>query len=95
MKREAILKYLSDHKKEFNQKYRVRKIGLFGSFARGEESKSSDIDIFVDMDPDLFKLVRLKEQIEKDLKVRVDLIRKHKNLSPLFLKMIQRDIIYV
>ncbi|NPA82825.1 MAG: nucleotidyltransferase family protein [Epsilonproteobacteria bacterium] len=95
MKREAILKYLSDHKKEFNQKYRVRKIGLFGSFARGEESKSSDIDIFVDMDPDLFKLVRLKEQIEKDLKVKVDLIRKHKNLSPLFLKMIQRDIIYV
>ena len=95
MKREMILEYLHKHKKEFRKKYKVEKIGFFGSFARGEESKDSDIDIFVDMEPDLLKLVGLKNQIEKDLKKRVDIIRKHKNIKPFLLEMIQKDIIYV
>ena len=95
MQKATIINYLTTHKKEFQQKYEIEKIGLFGSYARDEANDDSDIDIFVQMKPDFFKLVELKEQIENDLKKRVDVIREHKNIKPLLLKMIQKDIQYV
>ncbi|OHE10065.1 MAG: hypothetical protein A2513_08180 [Sulfurimonas sp. RIFOXYD12_FULL_33_39] len=90
-----ILNYLKEHYCEFKDKYHVEKIGLFGSFARDEANEDSDIDIFVKMQPSLFDMVAIKEQIEKDLHKKVDIIREHKNIKPFFLKMIQKDLIYV
>jgi len=95
MTKETILNYLTTHKKEFQQKYEIEQIGLFGSYARDEAKEDSDIDIFVKMKPSLFKLVGLKQQIEEDLKKQVDVIREHKNIKPFLLKMIQKDIQYV
>ncbi len=95
MNRDIILEYLRRHKNEFVQRYGIEKIALFGSFARGEAREDSDIDIFVKMNPDLFKMVELKEQIEQDLQKKVDIIREHKHIKPLLLKMIQKDLIYV
>ena len=95
MTKETILNYLSAHKSEFQKAYEVEKIGLFGSYARNEAHTDSDIDIFVQMKPDLFKLVELKQQIEEDLRKRVDIIRNHRHIKPLLMKMIQRDIEYV
>ena len=95
MNREIILNYLQKHKDDFMQKYGIEKIALFGSFARGEAREESDIDIFVKMDPDLFKIVALKEQIEQDLQKKVDVVREHKHMKPILLKMIQKDMIYV
>ena len=90
-----ILNYLKDHYYEFKNKYQVEKIGLFGSYARGEATKDSDIDILVTMKPSLFDMVAIKEQIESDLHTKVDIIREHKNIKPFFLEMIQKEIIYV
>ncbi len=73
----------------------MEKIGLFGSYARGSETPKSDIDIFVTMKPSLFDMVAIKEQIETDLNTKVDIVREHKNIKPLFLQMIQKDLIYV
>jgi len=95
MTKQDILNYLSAHKEKFQKEYEVEKIALFGSFARDEAKEDSDIDIFVDMKPDLFKLVELKHQIEKDLQRKVDIIRNHKHIKPFLLKMIQKDITYV
>ncbi len=95
MNKNAIINYLKTHKKEFMQKYHVEKIGLFGSYARNEAREDSDIDIFVQMKPDFFKLVGLKQQIEEDLGKKVDVIRKHKHIKPLLLEMIEKDIHYV
>ncbi len=94
MTKNIILDYLGRHKQEFKEKYEIEKIGLFGSFARGEESEESDIDIFVKMKPDLLEMVGLKLQIEEDLSKKVDLIRDHKNIKPLLLKMIKKDLTY-
>jgi len=95
MTKKEILNYLSNHKKEFQKMYEIEEIGLFGSYARNEAKEDSDIDIFVQMKPDLFKLVELKQQIEKDLQKKVDIIRNHKYIKPLLLKMIQKEITYV
>ena len=92
--RSNILNYLKEHYSEFKNKYHVEKIGLFGSYARDEASENSDIDIFVKMKPSLFDMVAIKEQIENDLDRKVDIIREHKNIKPIFLKMIQNDLIY-
>ena len=56
--------------------YFMEQIGLFGSYARDEATKNSDID-----------MVAIKEQIESDLHTKVDIIRKHKNIKPFFLQM--------
>ncbi len=90
-----ILNYLKEHYSEFKSKYNVEQIGLFGSYARDEATENSDIDIFVKMKPSLFDMVAIKEQIENDLNKKVDIIREHKNIKPIFLKMIQKDLIYV
>jgi predicted nucleotidyltransferase len=95
MQKETIINYLMQHKQEFQKKYGIEKIGLFGSYARDEAHYDSDIDIFVQMKPDMFKLVELKQQIEEDLQKKVDIIRNHKYIKPLLLKMIQKDIHYV
>ena len=89
-----ILNYLKEHYSEFKNKYHVEKIGLFGSYARDEATENSDIDIFVKMKPSLFDMVAIKEQIENDLNRKVDIIREQKNIKPIFLKMIQKDLIY-
>lgn len=94
MTKEIIIDYLTKHKKEFKEKYEIEKIGLFGSYARGENSSESDIDIFVQMKPNLLDMVGLKLQIEEDLSKKVDLIREHKNIKPLLLKMIKKDLTY-
>ncbi len=95
MTKQIILNYLLKHKEEFKEKYRVEKIGLFGSYAREEATEASDIDIFVTMQPKMFDMIALKQQIEEDLEKRVDVIREHKYMKPLLLKMIQKDISYV
>ena len=95
MTKATILDYLVSHKKEFQKHYHVKEIGLFGSYARDEADQDSDIDIFVKMEPSLFKMIRLKQQIEEDLNRQVDLIREHKHIKPFLLKMIQKDIEYV
>ena len=95
MTKEQIIHYLSEHKETFREKYSVEKIGLFGSFARGEAGATSDIDLYVEMKPSLFDMVGLKQEIESDLHRDVDLIREHKNIKPLLREMIAKDLMYV
>ncbi|MBU0633372.1 nucleotidyltransferase domain-containing protein [bacterium] len=89
-----VLNYLKEHYQEFHEKYSVEKIGLFGSYARDEASEDSDVDIFVQMKPNLFDMIAVKEQIEEDLQTKVDIIREHKNIKPFLLEMIHKDLIY-
>jgi len=95
LSQQDILDYLTQHKKEFQRKYNIEQIGLFGSYARNEATQESDIDIFVKMPPKMFKLIALNQQIEDDLKKSVDILREHKQMKPFLLKMIQKDISYV
>ena len=95
MMKDEIIAYLKEHKDEFMRKYGIEEIALFGSFARGEAHEESDVDIFVKMKPDLFKMVALKERIGKDLHKEVDLIRDHPHIKPTLLKMIRKDLVNV
>lgn len=59
MKRlEEIKKILQEHKKEINEKYKVKRIGIFGSYVRDEEREGSDIDILMKYDKFLVSFYR-------------------------------------
>ena len=94
MTKHDILSYLNEHYEEFETRYNVEKIGLFGSYARDEATDDSDIDIYVKMKPNMFDMIAIKDTIEKSLHKKVDIIREHKNMKPFFLEMINKDLIY-
>lgn len=73
-----IEEILKQHKKELSEKYKVKEIGIFGSYVRGEQKKRSDIDILVEYEevPDLFKFLELERYLEGLLGLKVDLVRK-------------------
>jgi len=60
---------------------KVKRAGLFGSYARGEQKKDSDVDILIEFDGSLLDLVRVEREIKKKLKKKVDLIT-YNGLSP-------------
>ena len=95
MTKEQIINYLRTHKNEFMQKYNVEKIGLFGSYARDEAKEDSDIDIFVKMEPDFFKLIGLKQQIEDYFNTKVDIVRLRDKMNEALKHRILKDGIYV
>lgn len=77
-KYKMIAEILKKHKKELNEKYKVKEIGIFGSYVRGEQKRGSDVDILVEFEevPDLFKFLELERYLESLLKLKVDLVRK-------------------
>lgn len=93
--KEHILDFLRKNKDYLKQNFEVTSISLFGSFARGEEIEESDIDLLVEMPPDLHNLVGLIDYLEKALGRKVDIIRSRPNLHPRFAKHIMREKINV
>lgn len=69
----------------------VRSMRMFGSMARGEENSESDVDLFVDMPPKIFKVVELKQFLQELLGRAVDVVRNHSHLDPFLTKEIDRD----
>jgi len=89
-----ILNYLEKHFQYFHNKYNVEKIGIFGSYARDEATKDSDIDIFVQMHPKLLDMIAIKQHIEEELHQKIDIVRLRDNMNPYLKKQILRDGIY-
>jgi uncharacterized protein len=73
-----IKSILSSHKKELAEKNKIKEIMIFGSYARNEQKKRSDIDILVDFYevPDLYTFIEIEECLGKILGIKVDLVRK-------------------
>ena len=96
MKREDILSFIAAHKTEFERIFGVKRIGLFGSYARGESYEGSDIDIVVELEkPDLFNLIGIKQTIEEALGNKVDVVRVRDKMNRSLRYRIERDVIYV
>ena len=80
-------------KEDILKKYNLDKIGIFGSFARGEEA--NDIDFYIDSDNySLTYLIPLKKELEDITKKEVDIMLK-KYANPIVLHRAQKDMVYV
>lgn len=90
-----IKKTLSDHKTELKEEFKIKQLGIFGSYSRKEQTIDSDLDILVELDDPLgFGFVRLAFKLEKLLNMKVDLVSRGA-IKPRVWKYIEKDIIYV
>ncbi len=76
------------------QQNRVKKAGIFGSYARGEQKRASDIDILIDFKGSLLDLVRLERQLREALGKKVDLLT-YGGVHPLLRKKILQEEIRI
>ena len=91
-----IIKRLKDMNPQLNQDFGVSKIGVFGSYASGEEKESSDIDVLVEFNKpmNLFEFSRLKSFLSKQLGIQVDLVTPGA-LKPLIKDKILESVAYI
>ena len=87
---------LHDHLEELRRDYGVAEIGIFGSFARGEQREGSDVDILVQFDRPVgfVMFMRLENHLRKLFGVNVDLVTK-KALRPYIGRRILEEVRYV
>ena len=96
--RNQILTFLSQNKKLFRKKYHVIRIGIFGSYARGEQNLNSDIDLLVEFEENTQELYELKLQMKDFFKaklgIEVDICRE-KYIKPRIKSTILKETVYV
>ena len=93
---DEITEILKEHKKEICERYKVKEIGVFGSFARGEQRKSSDVDILVEFEEttDVFQLIDLEDYLQELLKKKVDVVRK-RAIRPELKDVILKEVVNI
>ena len=93
--RDEILDLLRSLQTDLYVRYKVRRIGIFGSFARVESRPDSDVDILVDFNPgaDLFDLIELSQYLEEKIGRHVDLATP-RALRPEIRESVFRDVVY-
>ncbi|MBL4656976.1 MAG: nucleotidyltransferase family protein [Flavobacteriales bacterium] len=86
---------LIENKRKLFEKYHLRTLGIFGSYAKNQQSKDSDIDILVEFEKPIgIKFIDLAEELEKLLNTKVDLVSKN-GVKKKYLDRIQQDLTYV
>jgi uncharacterized protein len=95
--RDQILTFLSQNKKQFRDKYHIVRIGLFGSYARGDQNANSDIDLLVEFEENTQDLYDLKLQIKDffqiQLGIEIDICRE-KYIKPRIKNAILKETVY-
>lgn len=94
--KDEILETLSKELPQLKQRFNVKTIGLFGSYARGEQREGSDMDFLVDFEGPIgfFKFIELEDYLSENLGVKVELVTPDA-LKPLTKPNIMRDVVYV
>lgn len=84
---------MQDKIKEILSPFEPEYIGIFGSYARGEEHEESDLDILVKFGKrlNLFDLIGLEQDLSEMLGIKVDLVTENA-LSPLIKEFVEEDL---
>ena len=93
---EDIKRTLSQHKAVLKENFKVKTIGVFGSYVRGEQKRKSDVDVLVEFEEPigLFEFMDLEMYLSTLLGVKVDLVSK-KALKPHIGEQILKEVIMV
>lgn len=97
MGKKEIIEILRDYKKEYAEQYGILDIGVFGSIARDEALEDSDVDVVVRIvNPDLFMLVGIKNELEERLHRPVDIVtyRDRESMNQFLKKRIDEEAVY-
>ncbi len=94
--RAKVLEVLRCHKGEFEERYGITRLGVFGSIAKDAAKEESDVDVVITMrKPDLFYMVHIKEALEEALDRPVDIIHYRERMNAFLKERINEEAIYV
>lgn len=93
---EDIQRWLVQHKPSLQERYMISELGIFGSYARQEQTETSDVDVLVEFSevPSLLKFINLENHLSDNLGVKVDLVHK-RGLKPRLGERILAEVIYL
>lgn len=93
---DRIKEVLARHKGELRRRFKVKIIGVFGSYVRGEQKRKSDVDVLVEFEEPvgLFEFIALENYLSDLLGVKVDLVSR-KALKPRIGERILKEVILV
>lgn len=90
-----IKETLKSNKLRLTEKYGLSLMAIFGSYGRGQQTETSDIDILVDFQKPIgVEFIDLANELEKLLNAKVDLVSKN-GIRPQYLKQIEQELCYV
>ena len=92
-----VLSVLAEHREELRARFGVRRLGIFGSRARGEATPASDLDVLVELERPLgWEIVDLHRRLEEITGLRVDLVTLGAlRRKPHLLRAVEEDLVYV
>lgn len=93
--RDQVLKILKEELPYLKETFQITRIGIFGSWVRGEQTEESDIDVLVELEKPVgfFAFIKLEDHLSKLLGVRVDLVTPDA-LKPLIKPYIMEETVY-
>jgi len=93
---EELKQILAEHKPEIKKKFKVKSIGIFGSYVRGEHREKSDLDVLVEFaEPvGMFDFLDLEEYLQNIFRLKVDLVSR-KALKPKIGEYILNEVVYI
>ena len=93
---EEISLVLKQSMPEIKERFKVKSLGIFGSYVRGDVKRSSDVDILVEFHqaPSLLEFIRMEDDLSSKLGIKVDLVMK-KSLKPHIGRRILAEVVPV
>ena len=90
-----IMDVLKNDKAFLRKEFGVINIGLFGSYAKGNQKEDSDIDFLVELQEPRFEwLAGFQIYLETKFGRKIELVRKGKNVNQRLIQKVEGDIIY-
>lgn len=91
-----IKQALSRCKPTIREQYHVTELGIFGSYARGEQHDKSDVDVLIDYEeaPSFLELARLENYLSHTLGIPVDVVTK-RGMKPQIRERVLSEVVYV
>jgi len=89
-----VFNVIKNHKNEIKTKYDVKRIGIFGSYAKGQQNEESDIDVLVEFGKPTFdNFMELAFYLEDLFGKKVDLLTP-KSLSPYMRPSVEKEVVW-
>lgn len=87
---------LTEQKSLLKHKYKISRLGIFGSYIRGEQRSGSDVDVLIDYEkaPSLIELIEIENILSDLLGLKVDLVTS-RGLKPQLRRHILDEVVYL
>ena len=98
MNKNDIINYLTENKEYLKQKFNIKSLGLYGSYARDEQTDNSDIDICYELIDDnkfgYFDFLEIEKILAGHFNKKIELVNL-KYMNPIIKLRAEKELIYV